>query len=265
MNRIYLFEIGELERCPKIFRDYLTDFLNRAATLFGYYEPSVPLVKKVLEITGDKRVVDLCSGASGPWSSLVSELEDTEVVLSDLYPNQSQVDAINSQSNSSLSYHPESVDALNVPEELTGLRTMFTGFHNFKDEDQERIIKDTQEKGESIAIFEFNERTLLNAIIYPFVSLFGVFFVTLFVRPFKWSRILLTYIIPVVPMMSIWDGYISNLRTYSPKQLQLFIDQLADSHYRWEVGQVKTRTPFMNMTYLIGYPDPKNKEKEEVD
>jgi len=256
MKRIYWFEIGELESCPKLFRDYLTDFLNRAATLFGYYEPSVPLVKKVLEITGDKRVVDLCSGASGPWTGLVSQLQDAEVVLSDLYPNQNQVQAMNSRSGSSLSYHPEPVDALNVPAELTGLRTMFTGFHNFREEDQVRIIKDTQEKGESIAIFEFNERTLLNALGYPVASLFIVLFVTLFIRPFRWSRILLTYFIPVVPMMSIWDGYISNLRCYSPKQLQQFIEPLADSKYRWEVGQVKTRTPFINMTYLIGYPDP---------
>ena len=48
----------------------------------------------------------------------------------------------------------------------------------------------------------------------------GVLLLTPFVRPFKWSRILLTYVVPLVPLIVVFDGTMSFLRLYLEHELR---------------------------------------------
>jgi hypothetical protein len=85
-----------------------------------------------------------------------------------------------------------------------------------------------------------------------------VFVVAPFIRPFRLSRILLTYVLPAVPLFLFFDGVVSCFRIYSPAELKELVDSLAqpgeDLNYEWEITQV--RPPLMpgRVTFLIGYP-----------
>jgi hypothetical protein len=74
------------------------------------------------------------------------------------------------------------------------------------------------------------------------------------VRPFRWQYIALTYLIPVMPLLLSWDGSVSALRTYKPKELDALIESLGETGYHWERGV--RRAPFspFPVTYLVGYP-----------
>ena len=41
---------------------------------------------------------------------------------------------------------------------------------------------------------------------------------TPFIRPFRWSRLFWTYVIPLVPLTCWWDGVVSQLRAYTPAE-----------------------------------------------
>ena len=78
-----------------------------------------------------------------------------------------------------------------------------------------------------------------------------------FVRPFRWSRMLLTYMIPVLPLVGLFDGVVSCLRTYSPAELEKFVEKFQKQGYVWQVGEDRSGKSPLPITYLIGFPDAK--------
>ncbi len=63
---------------------------------------------------------------------------------------------------------------------------------------------------------------------------------TPFIRPFKLSRVLFTYLIPVVPLFIWWDGIVSSLRTYSVSEMNdLILNVEGSDIFDWDVGKRK--------------------------
>ena len=87
------------------------------------------------------------------------------------------------------------------------------------------------------------------------VSPLGVLLLTPFVRPFRLARFVWTYLPPVVPLVGLWDGIVSCLRTYSPEELRSLVAEFQDDSYRWEVGTIKGGLRGPMLTYLVGGPN----------
>ena len=62
--------------------------------------------------------------------------------------------------------------------------------------------------------------------------------VTPFIRPLRASRLFLTYVLPVVPLCTWWDGVVSCLRAYSPEELARLVAALPDNDYVWDIGRL---------------------------
>lgn len=77
--------------------------------------------------------------------------------------------------------------------------------------------------------------------------------VTPFIRPFRWSRLLLTYLLPVIPTVAFIDGVVSCLRTYTPDELRELARSVdGATGYDWTAGHAGGGP--IPMTYLIGLP-----------
>ena len=265
MRRLHLFELEDQHWCPKLLRNYLTDHLRTFEEATQIYSVTLPIIERGLESASTRKVVDLCSGASGPWVSIINQVKNVEVTLTDLYPNKSSMEKVNARNNGQMWYLQESVDALNVKKNLSGLRTMFTSFHHFRPSAATKILEDAVNKKEPIAVFEFTERTFVNLFAYPMLALLAIFLVTPSIKPFKISRLVLTYIVPLLPIMAVWDGYVSNLRTYSADELGELLDNFDSSSFLWEKGSLKTSRVGINITYLLGRPKERVKENLKVD
>ncbi|HEU0016045.1 MAG TPA: hypothetical protein VFQ45_20375 [Longimicrobium sp.] len=257
MGRIHAFEIEDQAWCPAPIRDAATDFLQFALHLGNQYAPIAPLLADALRRAGTTRIIDLCAGGGGPWSRLLPALHEagirSEVCLTDRFPNHEAFRAASERSGGALSFEPEPVDATAVPSHLRGLRTVFTAFHHFEPEAARAILLDAVRARQPIAVFEATERTapaVAGMVFSPLLTL-GV---TPFIRPRRISRILLTYLLPVVPLVVLWDGVVSCLRTYSVPELEKLVAGIPESGtYDWSIGKVKSRAP-VPVTYLIGVP-----------
>ena len=75
---------------------------------------------------------------------------------------------------------------------------------------------------------------------------------TPFIKPARPLRYVLTYVLPVVPLVYVWDGVVSHLHTYSCDELKTMTHDLQDSSYSWEIGRLPSR--FFPVTCLLGYP-----------
>lgn len=241
--RLHLVEIHDLPSCPPSLRDALTDFLAFTVNLARAYEPVGPLLCRALARTNAWRIVDLCSGAGGPWRRLAAEV-GVPVLLTDLYPHRDG-------GQSGVPLHPEPVDARAVPEQLDGFRTMFTAFHHFRPADARAILEDAVRRGQGIGVFEIARRAPVEMAVIA-LSWLGTLAFVPFIRPWRWSRFLWTYLPPVLPVVNTFDGVVSCLRAYSVAELKDFVRGM-DS-YDWDVGTFRGQRSPLRGTYLIGVP-----------
>ena len=128
---------------------------------------------------------------------------------------------------------------------------MFNAFHHFAPEPARGVLKCAVEARQPIAIFEIPERSLLTMFPLLFTPIF-VAVATPFIRPFRWRRLLWTYLIPLVPLTSWWDGLVSQLRAYSAREMLELTQGLCD--YDWRAGCVEIRKSLGHITYLLGSP-----------
>jgi len=153
-----------------------------------------------------------------------------------------------------INFNSEPVDATSVPENLKGIRTLFSAFHHFKPDSAKKILQDAVDKKAVIAIFEFTERKLSKMIrmmvFLPIIVLFQI----PFIRPFKWSRLFWTYVIPVFLFTYFWDAIVSLLRTYSLEDLQNMVSEINCENYSYELNKLDSKKFGLSITYLIGYP-----------
>ena len=233
-------------------------------------------------------VLDLCSGGGGPWLRLSRQLLGVyrlpiRVCLTDKYPNREAFEKVHLRALTDhvpsvpippsandrptqlyqISSLPYPVDARRVPAKLSGFRTMFSSFHHFGTHEAQEILADAVTSRSGIAIFEVARRSPRTMLVLCFTP-FLVLLITPFMRPFRWSRLFWTYLVPVVPFVIWYDGWVSCLRAYHLDELQEMIaplhgtdsnpDHPEASSYRWELGE--ERSGILPVTYLIGYPEP---------
>lgn len=256
MRRVQLIEIHDQPWFPAFLRDQVTDDLQVLLNIGKPYGDILPQLRESIERAGADRVLDLCSGAGGPWPWLADALERSglgiRVELSDKYPNSLARGRL--QSNSArLHYHEDSVDATRVPRGLGGFRTLFTSFHHFPTQQAREILRDAVASGQGIGIFEIPGRRPLTLLLLPLV-LIGDILVVPFLRPRPFARWVWRWLIPIVPLVLLFDGIVSCLRAYSPPELRELTGGIAECGYRWEIGCLKRSFLRLPITFLVGYP-----------
>ncbi len=260
MARVHLFEFHDQEWFPAVWRDLLTDFLAFFFKSFKPYLCVSPILADALEEVPTTEIVDLCSGAGQSILSLLPALHRescnlTSVTLTDKFPNLLAFRSAVALANGTVRGREDSIDAADVPEGLTGFRTLFTSLHHFEPSAARKILADAAKSGQGIGIFEFTERNwalwTLPVLMIPIM----IWLVTPLIRPFRLQRLVWTYLIPVVPLVAMWDGLVSNLRSYSIAELEALVEGLGEPGYAWRAGRVPS-IGLSRVTYLVGFPDP---------
>ena len=60
-----------------------------------------------------------------------------------------------------------------------------------------------------------------------------------------------------MPLIALFDGLVSCLRTYSVGELRDLTARLDTNDYHWGIGTVKSKAGPIPITYLIGVPNEK--------
>ena len=251
MKRVHLFEFNDMPWFPEMLRRFTTDSLAWGIHHFRLYAAAGPLIERLLSHARESKVIDLCSGAGGPWPSLREQLLkkgiELQITLTDLYPNTTAIEDAEARG---LRYERSPINATEVSGALSGVRTIFTGLHHFAPQDARRIIGSAVEQGAAFGSFEFTERSPRSIALSLLVPVAMPLF-SFFLKPFSLSRILFTAILPVVPLTNAWDGVVSGLRTYHPTELLSLCEGF--DGYHWEAG-FSEKGQGNRISYLIGWP-----------
>lgn len=250
-TRIHLFEFGDQSWCPRVLGDAETAYLATAYRLFPLARLWAEKISTLLDHGETAQLLDLCAGAGGAMPLILDQLVasgyDARATLTDLFPNPQAT------SHPRMTWINEPVDARRVSPKLKGIRTMFSAFHHFRPVEAKAILKDAFDLRRPICIFESGPGTLLGVASMVVVPV-NVLLLMPFARPFRWSYLLFTYLIPLLPVMVLWDGVVSMLRVYSPEHMKELTQDLQASDYAWEIGRIAARGIPGGLPYLIGRP-----------
>ena len=238
-------------------RDGGTDWLAFMANTFGMFADVAPKIRAAMNAVGTTTVLDLCSGGGGAWLTLERELARSgpvTVVLSDLFPNVEALADARSRNGGRLQAIDTAVDAANVPAHLRGVRTMFNAFHHFPPDTARRILADAVAKECPIAIFEGAGKRAIGLVAMP-LQLPILLLFTPFVRPFRWSRLLFTYLVPLIPLLVLFDGTMSFLRLYLEDEMrELVASTPGHERFVWDIWIMKRCGVRAGAMYLVGVP-----------
>ncbi len=260
MKRRHLFEFEDLPWFPEFIRNYITDFLRTVAEKFNMFGPVIPTINELVSRSENGSLVDLASGGGGQWRTLIPRIlsahPDFQLFLTDKYPNIPALNRVRQDFPEVVNIESESIDATCVSKQRSGARTLFLSLHHFKPDLATEIFRDAVASNTPIAVFEAQQRNLEHVIRFSFSPLMS-WILTPFIRPFSWGRLLFTYLLPIVPLVILWDGVVSVYRTYTLEETEEMARNAdPDQKFRWESeliihGQQKIQV-------FKGYPKSEN-------
>ena len=265
MKRRELFEFEDFHWFPQWLRTCMTNLLVLLQKMLGTADVLSVLIGKLLKDQGISKIVDLGSGSGGVMPEVLlklrkdEQLKETELILTDLFPNAEIVEKINEDCSDGISYHKRSVDATEISAAPTGLKTMINSFHHMRPEQAKKILASAQQNNQPLLIYELGDNKIpliLWAIMLPIgliILMIMVLFMTPFVRPLSWQQLVFTYIIPLIPICYAWDGQASLPRIYSLEDLEVLLDGLSSDSYQWIKGHAKKNNKNQGI-YLMGVP-----------
>ena len=255
--RLQLFEFEDLTWFPNLIRESMTDYLRYCLNTSNFYKPTTALLAECIISSGGNKCVDLCAGGGGAIESVIKNLQNennlnVQFLLTDKFPNTRAFEFLKKSMPSNIDFIAKPVDATDVPSDLSGVRTMYSALHHFSPLVIKAILRNATKAKAPVAIFDGGDKSILTIlgmlIFHPIIF----FLFTPFFRPFKISRIIFTYIIPLIPLCTIWDGIVSVLRLHEPSDL-LTIAKETEPAYNWKTGFVKNRYG-LKLCYLTGIP-----------
>lgn len=251
MRRFDIPEIEDYGWCPRPARDAATAFLALLAEVARPYDALAPRLALAVRQSGAHRVVDLASGAGGPWRALqplmAANGADVEVLLTDRYPPRD----LRLPPGGRVRYLPDAVDATAVPAELDGFRTICGAFHHFSPAAARALLEDAARRGQGVAVLEAVQRRLtfmaLAALLpVPYLAMAPA------LKRSGWATFVWSYLIPLAPSLLAVDGVASCLRAYTATEMAGLAEGL-DSHV-WEAGELRGSRVPVSVSYLIGVP-----------
>ncbi|KAJ3527152.1 hypothetical protein NM208_g10844 [Fusarium decemcellulare] len=203
------------------------------------------------------KFVDFCAAAGGPTPLIEDHVnrylrnrdrQEVDFVLADTHPNINAWTRIASQ-NPHITYKGQSVDASQAPERLTQPkdgRTVFRlfnlAFHRFDDDLAQRILKNTIDSNQGFAIFELQDRSIVSFLADLLLPVGVVLSAPYYAL--KWrdpSMFIFTWLIPIIPLVLIWDGIVSSLGTREPEEVGALLHSCSSSLTEWEFRSGKER------------------------
>ncbi|KAM0356188.1 hypothetical protein ACHAPU_000583 [Fusarium lateritium] len=256
--RFHLFEIDDQTWFPAFLRARVQDGLTRAWLSNTPLQSQSPaslsaqvLIDQLDTSLTDFTFIDFCAGGGGPTPSIARTVnthlrsrgsDPARFIMTDLHPNVDAWERV-AQKNPLLTYERTSVDATAAPKHLVSrddgtkpFRLFNLAFHHFDDDLATAILRDTVETSEGLAIFELQDRSLASVLAVTFFGIGAFLSAPLFAL--KWrspATFIFSCLIPILPFVLTFDGYISALRTRTPEEVETLLRSCGADTSQWEV------------------------------
>ncbi|MEM9718931.1 MAG: hypothetical protein AAGA10_06780 [Bacteroidota bacterium] len=213
---------------PQLFKDLVYEFMTWFVGKIHAAKPFMPILNEALTHTHSNAIVAIDHGIGAGFETVEPYLEDD------------------------ISVEQISIDQFKA--EQSALYVSVNGFHQLSPDRAAHLLQEVAHRKHPIAILEGNNDSLWQVVgMLVFVPL-TVILTAPFVKPFRVTRLLFTYVIPILPLLTLMDGFLALFKLYNPKDLQELYQSLEVPNYRWRSGKRENGRGGKIM-YLLGWPE----------
>jgi hypothetical protein len=260
-TRINTFESHELEWVPIEIKNLFREILSWEQDMLGVYSAAAPLVREWLSATGATGILDLCSGAGGPGTTLTEALngqvgKKIRMKLTDLYPATASYEKIVQLHPDTMTFAADRFDATDSHVQADfPVRTLLSSFHHFSPVFARKILADAARNSDGICIMDPFQRDWFHLLSVPLGATAGTV-----IYPALKKNTALAFaacnLSPLMAAMFFWDSIASVLRGYTTDELMQLTRDPSCGSFRWEAGtwQYPAAISGFGMTgvYLLG-------------
>lgn len=225
MKRRHVPQITNSQWFPAAFTQCIHEFMTWFVHKVGAAKPFVPVVEEGLSFANQIVVIEHRGGAG--FETLDPHLDP--------------------------SVARTSVEANNFSADRDGLYVSVNTFHQFSGAKAHEILKKVWERRQPIVVVEGNNDSLWQVFGMLVIVPLTVILTAPFVKPFRLTRIVGTYLIPVLPIVTFVDGFLALFKLYAPQDLDELTSGLKSSDYQWRSGKMDNGRGG-KIIYLIGHP-----------
>ncbi|MEL6674823.1 MAG: hypothetical protein AAFR61_21625 [Bacteroidota bacterium] len=211
---------------PQHLKTLIYEFMSWFVGKIGAARPFLPVVEKGLLHTPNQTLinieVDAGAGMETLEPHLPAQVQIKEVALSDFHTTEA------------------------------GLYTMVNAFHQLPANEAQALLTDVAQSRNPVMILEGNNDSLWQVVGMTIFVPLTVLLTAPLVTPFRWTRLLFTYLIPILPIITLIDGFLALFKLYAPGDLDELTSRVPVSNYAWESGKMDNGRGGKIM-YLLGH------------
>jgi len=239
LPRLQLFEFNDLAAAPAPLREALVESLSRALAWGRMLRGLTAPFSDFLDRTGTSEILDLCSGAGGPATTLALELQKSgrkppRFLLTDLHPHTAVWARQKAMLPEAIDFVETPVDATQIPEELgrNRSRLIINALHHLPPKIAGEVLRGACKDGPGIFVAEGFERNPLRFFPIAPMALVAMF-ANVWLSPR--NRLAKFFLLPISLLIGPWDGLVSTMRVYSEAELREMVAPLG-SAFSWSYG-----------------------------
>lgn len=220
------FEFMDMERLPKGLRGALRDILEcgNSPPFRSYYLWAAKTVAQIAHQRGCTKIVELGAGTAPITRELAAGIESQAINLGctlspcDLNPDTDTYRQLEARHPGLVvpEYEPFDFSRAHRRWPQGTLVFLSATLHHVPAKDRAAVVHRLAQSADVVLIFEPLRQTFLSGL-FCLLSMFPALLcpVVYFNRPQKWRRFLWCWLVPVAPLMFVWDGLISCVRQWT--------------------------------------------------
>ena len=133
-----------------------------------------------------------------------------------------------------------------------GLYLFVNSFHQLDPKNAYDTLKNIAENENPVVLVEGNNNSLWQIVGMTIFVPISVLIMTPFIQPFRMTRFIFTYLIPILPLFIMIDGCLALIKLYSPNDLNELVSNINVPNYKWQLGK-KANGRGGKIIYLKGW------------
>ena len=225
MKRKHLPQISQQKWFPGFLRNCIHEFMTWFVGKVHAAKPFLPVIQEGLEYTDSIIALEANVGAG---FETVEGMIDPQITV-------------------------KRMDIQNFDPREEGLYLFVNCFHQLRPEKALSMLDEISKNNQPVVMVEGNNDSLWQVVgMTVFVPL-TVLLTAPFVKPFRVSRLIFTYLIPILPIVTLIDGFLALFKLYAPDDLNQLVGSLENNAYQWKSGKSDNGRGG-KIIYLIGHP-----------
>ena len=225
MKRRHVPQISYQPWFPRFLNVYIQEFVTWFVGKVNAAKPFIPLIEEGLQYSD--RIVSIDADAGGGFETIQKFIDPSLPVRR-------------------LPIHQfEAVEK--------GLYISVNSFHLLRPNEAQELLRKISTKGYPVVVLEGNNDSLLQVFGMTVIVPLTVIFTAPLVRPFRILRLVFTYFVPILPLVTFLDGFLALFKLYAPCDLDELVAPLSNPNYQWRSGKSDNGRGG-KIIYLIGTP-----------